>query len=102
MSNSLRTDCNYKNLGTVKEGETVNFEFNVFNQSPNYVSPELHVSCGCTLPELEPKVILPNQMAVIKAKFESKGRRGLQSKKIWLKLPHENNLEFKFDVKVEK
>lgn len=41
-------------------------------------------SCGCTVPEKPEAPIAPGEQGVIKVTFNSKGRRGVQNKKVTL------------------
>ncbi len=72
-------------FGTVTEGEIVEGIFVVSNDGKSdLVINDAKGSCGCTVPEWPKEAIKPGETAEIKFTFNSKGRRGKQTKTITL------------------
>ena len=70
-------------FGTMKQGDKKEFTFMLSNQGKS----DLHIrniraSCGCTAVAPSTKVISAGQSAPIKVTFDSRGKRGRQSKSI--------------------
>lgn len=70
-------------LGKVKEGKEVEVSYHFKNTGDKpLVVVNVTASCGCTVPEKPEQPIAPGQEGVIKAKFDSKGRKGPNEKHI--------------------
>lgn len=70
-------------FGRIREGETVSFQFKFENAGKSdLVIADVSTSCGCTVPEYEKTPIRPGEVSSITVAFNSKGRRGYQSKNI--------------------
>lgn len=87
-------------LGITIHGSVREFDYVITNTGTEPVTPDINVSCGCTIPKLEPKTIQPGQSALLQAKFDSLGRSGLIEKSIWLSVPGMTNLTLKFNTNV--
>ncbi|MFI5133778.1 MAG: DUF1573 domain-containing protein [Chitinophagales bacterium] len=110
--NALKDTSNYttiqwldsavSNLGKVKEGDVVNVAFRFKNTgNKNLVITDVSVGCGCTVPEKPKEPFVPGQEGVIKAKFNSEGRPGSNTKEIYVTAntnPNTQMLTFKVDV----
>ena len=70
-------------FGTIKQGETVEYDFEITNtgKSPLIISGA-RSTCGCTVPEPPKEPIAPGESDVIHVKFNSTGKRGAISKPI--------------------
>ncbi len=69
--------------GEVLEGQTVEYRFVVRNEGKSdLVIESVKASCGCTAVEPTDKVLKPGQQTEIVARFDSRGRLGLQHKTI--------------------
>ena len=70
-------------FGAIKEGETVTHVFNFTNtgKEPLIIS-NAKGSCGCTVPSWPREPIPPGGKGDIKVEFNSKGKTGLQTKKV--------------------
>ena len=72
----------------------------------NLIIEDVRASCGCTVPEKPEKPLAPGEEGVIKAKFDSKGRVGPQSKTVTVvanAIPiREFYLQFKVEVEASK
>jgi hypothetical protein len=68
-------------FGKVKAGEILEFSYPFTNSgsSPLIIS-DIKVTCGCTKPEYPQEPILPGESAVIKVKFNTKGKIGFQDR----------------------
>ena len=72
-------------FGTVQEGDVVEkvFAFTNTGQKPMLIS-NASSTCGCTVPEWPKDEILPRQKREIRVRFDTKGKRGTQNKKVWV------------------
>lgn len=69
--------------GEVLEGQTVEYRFTVRNEGKSdLVIESVKASCGCTAVEPAEKVLKPGQSTSITARFDSRGRLGMQHKTI--------------------
>lgn len=70
-------------FGTLEEGEKVEHVFKFTNTSENPLTiSNARGSCGCTVPEWPREPIAPGESGEIKVKFDSKGKKGKQSKTV--------------------
>jgi len=70
-------------FGTLEEGEKVEHVFKFENTSTNPLTiSNARGSCGCTVPEWPREPIAPGESGEIKVKFDSKGKKGSQSKTV--------------------
>lgn len=70
-------------FGTLEEGEKVEHVFKFENTSTNPLTiNNARGSCGCTVPEWPREPIAPGESGEIKVKFDSKGKKGKQSKTV--------------------
>lgn len=73
------------NFGTIKQGESVTYEFKFKNSGKEPLIINTAVgSCGCTVPEYPKEPIKPNGSGVIKVTFNSTGKSGPQDKTVTL------------------
>lgn len=69
--------------GEVLEGQIVEYRFTLRNEGKSdLVIESVRASCGCTAVEPAEKVLKPGQSTEIVAKFDSRGRTGMQHKTI--------------------
>jgi hypothetical protein len=75
-----------QDLGTVKQGDKVNCTFKLKNAGKSdLVIFAVTAGCGCTNTEWEPKPIKPGNESEIKIVFNSAGRKGKQSKTVFVR-----------------
>ena len=68
-------------FGTVADGKMVEYRFRFMNTGKHpLVITNAQASCGCTVPEKPEKPIMPGETGSIKVSFNSKDRKGHQSK----------------------
>ncbi len=79
----MKFDVLEHNFGTIKQGESVTFEFKFKNsgKEPLIINTATG-SCGCTVPEYPKEPIKPNGNGVIKVTFNSAGKSGPQDKTV--------------------
>ena len=71
------------NFGRIIEGETVSFSFAFTNTGKrDLVIAEVSTSCGCAVASYPKTVIKPGEKGAIKISFNSRGRKGFQTKTI--------------------
>lgn len=96
-----------KNLGVIKEGELVEFDYEFTNTGKTPISIiNVVPTCGCVLAEFQNTPIPPNNKGKIKVTFNSKDKEGINEKSIVVQtnLANPNDiivLSFKVDVKTQ-
>lgn len=95
-------DSTYSDLGKVQEGQVVEVAFRFKNTgNKNLVITDVTAVCGCTIPEKPSQPYTPGQEGVIRAKFNSESRVGLNTKEIYVSAntkPNPQMLTFKVEV----
>ncbi len=98
-------DSVQKDLGTIKEGQTpeISWRFKNTGDKP-LVIENASGTCGCTIAEKPTEPIMPGEEGTIKAKFNSEGRLGPNTKQVVVQANTKNNKEhfLGFTVVVEK
>ncbi|HYG02405.1 MAG TPA: DUF1573 domain-containing protein [Chryseosolibacter sp.] len=89
-------------FGTIAEGNVVEHTFEVKNtgEAPLIIQ-NAQPSCGCTVPDWTKTPIEPGKTGFVKAKFDSKGKPGMQNKTITVtsnSWPKQTVLRFKANV----
>lgn len=89
-------------FGTIKECEKVTHVFKFANtgDKPLTIS-NARGSCGCTVPDYPKTPIAPGEEGEIKVEFNSKGKKGAQTKYVTINantIPAETKLTIKADV----
>lgn len=69
-------------LGELPQNTVHAFSFEIENTSNLDITPTLSASCGCTIPKLNPKIVLALGKSTVNATFDTTGKSGLQSKNI--------------------
>ncbi len=70
-------------FGRIIDGETVSCTFKFKNSGKtDLVIADVSTSCGCTVPSFPKTPIRPGEEGTIKVAFNSRGKRGFQSKNI--------------------
>lgn len=78
-------DSTSQNLGTIREGQSVEVSWRFKNTGTKpLIITQATASCGCTVAEKPQAPIAPGDEGVIKAKFDSQGRVGLQNKEVYV------------------
>jgi hypothetical protein len=95
-------DSTTQNLPKVTEGPVVEITYRFKNTGTKPLVIEKVVpGCGCTVPEMPTKPIQPGETDVIKAKFNTQGRQGMQNKDITVTTntdPAQHTLYFNVEV----
>jgi hypothetical protein len=95
-------DSTYKDLGKVKEGQMVEVAYRYKNTGDkNLIIANVSAQCGCTIPEKPQEPIAPGKEGVIKAKFDSRGRKGESRKDVYVTAntnPQNQTLTFRVQV----
>ena len=70
-------------FGTVDSGEKVEHDYSFTNTgTEDLIISNAKGSCGCTVPDWPKEPIPPGESGVIKVVFDSKGKKGPQSKRV--------------------
>jgi len=98
-------DSTNHNYGKIKEGQVldVSFKFKNTGNKPLVIS-SVTASCGCTVPEKPENAFAPGEEGVIRAKFDSNGKVGMQQKTVYVKAntTPATDYQLNFSVEVEK
>lgn len=71
------------NYGTIKQGETVTYEFSYVNTGKEpLIITNAQASCGCTVPSWTKEPIKKGEKGSIKVSFNSAGKMGMQDKTV--------------------
>ncbi len=74
-----------RDFGTITEGQQVEMTYKFTNKGgSDLIISEVKAGCGCTIPEWPKDPIKPGQSGVIKAKFDSTGKGGKNTKKVFV------------------
>ena len=96
-------DKTNQTLPKIKEGKVLEIVYRFKNTGTKpFVVQDVTATCGCTVPEKPEKPILPGEEGVIKAKFDSKGKPGPQSKTLTVLSNTMSEKILTFSVEVEK
>ena len=73
------------NFGEINQGESVEYAFKFTNTgSDPLIITSAKGSCGCTVPVWPREPVAPGEGGVIDVKFNSKGKKGKQNKRVTL------------------
>lgn len=96
-------DSTTQNLGKAKEGQVVEVSFRFKNSGDkNLIIEDVRPSCGCTVPEKPERPFAPGEEGVIKAKFDSHNRAGVNAKEVFVtaNTKPEQTHTLKFNIEV--
>ncbi len=99
-------DSTYKDLGQIKEGKQVEVAYRFKNSgTKNLVISDVTASCGCTIPEKPEQAFAPGEDGIIKAKFDSRNKKGEVRKSVYVTAntnPNSQELIFRADIITDK
>lgn len=73
------------NFGEINQGDVVEYAFKFTNSgSDPLIITNAKGSCGCTVPVWPREPVAPGETGVIDVKFNSKGKKGKQNKRVTL------------------
>lgn len=94
-------DSTFLDLGKANDGQIVEVSFRFKNTgNKNLVIEDVHAGCGCTIPEKPQQPFAPGEEGVIKAKFDSKDRLGIQNKYVDVRTNTAQG-NYRLDFKIE-
>jgi hypothetical protein len=86
-------DAKYKEVYTVKEGESIDISWRFKNTGNKpLIIANTETSCGCTVVERTKKTVAPGSEGIIKVKFNSKNLQGWQRKDVSVLMNNKGNL----------
>jgi len=98
-------DSTHQELGKVREGQVVEISWHFKNTGAKpLIITNTSASCGCTVAEKPEAPIAPGNEGIIKAKFDSQGREGMQRKDVFV-IANTNtttNHQLSFSLEVQK
>jgi len=98
-------DSTHQELGKVQEGQVleISWQFKNTGTKPLIIT-NTSASCGCTVAEKPEAPIAPGDEGIIKAKFDSNGREGMQRKEVFVTANTNNttNHQLSFSLEVQK
>jgi hypothetical protein len=97
-------DSMHQDLGKVQEGGVVEVSWKFKNTGTKpLIIASVNPGCGCTVADKPEEPIAPGSESIIKAKFDSKGREGMQRKDVYVTANTAKNLQtLSFAVDVQK
>jgi hypothetical protein len=96
-------DKTEQTLPKIKEGEIVEITYRFKNTGTKpLVINDVTATCGCTVPEKPKEPILPGNEGLIKAKFDSNGKPGANTKTLTVLANTNGQKILQFSVDVEK
>jgi hypothetical protein len=97
-------DSTVKDLGRIKQGAVVEVNYRFKNTGDkNLIFTNVHASCGCTVPEKPEKPFASGEEGVIKAKFDSRGKRIGETRNtvyVTANTKPEKNMQLSFRVEI--
>jgi hypothetical protein len=70
-------------FGRLIQGEMISYSFHFTNEGKSpLVIADVKASCGCTIADFPGEAVPPGEKAYVTVTFDSKGRRGFQSKQV--------------------
>lgn len=91
----------FQDLGKVADGQVVEVTYRFRNTGKsNLVIEDVTAGCGCTVPEKPAKPFAPGEEGEIKAKFDSRGRKGPNDKYVTVKANTQPNKDHVLTFKV--
>ncbi|MCM8800551.1 MAG: DUF1573 domain-containing protein [Candidatus Omnitrophica bacterium] len=89
-------------FGKIKEGEIVKHTFILNNDSDKILTiSEVNTSCGCTVSQLEKKVINPGESINLEVSFNSRGYSGIVRQFIYVHTDSLDNPIIKYTIIAE-
>lgn len=89
-------------FGQIKEGEIARHEFIFSNKTDNTLEiKNVNTSCGCTVPEVRKKLLMPGEATVIEVRFNSKGYSGIVEQFIYVNTDSVSSPVVKLTIKAE-
>ncbi|MDQ3682009.1 MAG: DUF1573 domain-containing protein [Bacteroidota bacterium] len=98
-------DSTHQALGKVQEGQIVEITWHFKNTGNKpLIITNTSASCGCTVAEKPEAPVAPGNVGIIKAKFDSNGREGMQRKDVFVTANTNNttNHQLSFSLEVQK
>jgi len=89
------------NFGDVFEGDVVEHEYEIVNQGNDVLRIEyVRASCGCTAVQPAKRELAPGEKTTIKVEYDSKGRKGLEQKYVYVFSNDSENKQYRLMFKV--
>ncbi len=97
------TDANTWDFGKIRaSGGIVKHAFSLKNDSGDDLNISgTHASCGCTVSEIDRKVILPKETANLEVKFDPKGYSGQVTQYVYVNTDSKTIPVYKFIIKAD-
>lgn len=89
-------------FGKVRAGRVLKHDFMIKNDSDKVLNiKETNTSCGCTVSEIEKKILAPQESAKVKVEFKSKGYSGNVQQFIYVNTDSVDEPIIRFVIKAE-
>ncbi len=89
-------------FGKVEEGQVFKHEFILKNDSGKVLNIKaVNTSCGCTISEIEKKMLAPQESAKVKVEFKSKGYSGKVQQFVYVNTDSVDEPIIRFVIKAE-
>lgn len=98
----IRFDSLEHDFGRIEDGDPVECDFKFTNVGSGLlVIANVHPGCGCTVTQLDKKEYKPGESGSIKARFDPKGKGGMQSKSITVTCNDRNSPQLFLTLKAD-
>lgn len=98
----IKLEKSIHDFGTIKQGEKVTTSFQFTNiGKDNLIIYKVKPSCGCTVVDIDKKVIHPNETGKISITFDSYGKEGIQEKHLTIYTNDPTNHAAVFSIKAK-
>ena len=81
----MKFDVSEQNFGSIVQGESIKKIYQFTNEGEvDLIISSANGSCGCTIPKWPKRPIKPGQSGEIEVIFNSQGKKGKQTKKVYI------------------
>jgi len=99
---SKPTDPYFWDFGQARQGQILMHTFELKNESDKQITIlNASASCGCTVPSIKNKVLLPGESTDIEVKFNTKGYSGEVKQYVYVNTDDTDNPILKYTIKAE-
>jgi hypothetical protein len=87
------------NFGDIEQGKKVSHQFTLTNTGGSLLKIEsVKASCGCTAADPEKNELKPNESTKLKVEFDSQGRKGKQTKYVYIATNDPDNKDLRVRI----
>lgn len=83
---AIRLEKTFHDWGVISDTTPVEYKFEFTNITDETIRVNISASCGCTVGQIEKNVLAPGESTRATAKFDPKGRSGIQTKTVTISI----------------